>query len=120
MSSQGLPIIMNLIAAFLGAFGQYYYKKGGEIIAHGGNWLNLQVIIGVVLFCLVMVFFVVAYKMGGRISVVYPFYATTFIWGAMIGIFWEKEPWQPMLLIGLGLVVAGVSVMAISLGKTVS
>lgn len=118
MNEQKIPIIMNLIAAVAGAGGQYYYKKGGEIIAAGGSAINWQIITGVLLFCAVMACFVVGYKLGGRISVVYPFYATTFIWGALIGIGVEKEPWNFQLLIGLALVVAGVSVMATALGKS--
>jgi drug/metabolite transporter (DMT)-like permease len=118
MKEQQLPILMNLLAAIAGAGGQYFYKKGGEIIAHGGSWLNLQIVIGVFLFCVVMACFVIGYKLGGRISVVYPFYATTFIWGALIGIGLEKEPWNFQLLIGLALVFAGVSIMALALGKS--
>ncbi len=117
MSEQQIPILLNLAAAFAGALGQYFYKKGGEIIAQGGSWLNPQVLVGVLLFCGVMVCFVFGYKLGGKISVVYPFYATTFIWGALIGILLEKEPWHPLLLIGLIMVVAGVSLMAISMEK---
>lgn len=117
MKEQQMPILMNLLAAIAGAGGQYFYKKGGELIAQGGSWLNSQIFIGVLLFCAVMGFFVVGYKMGGRISVVYPFYATTFVWGALIGIWLEKEPWNPQLLAGLGLIFIGLVVMALSLGK---
>lgn len=34
-----------------------------------------------------MVLFVAAFKKGGELSVLYPIYATTFIWAALIGLF---------------------------------
>lgn len=108
---------MNLLAAIAGAGGQYFYKKGADHITQGGSPVNMNIFIGVLLFCGVMAFFIVGYKMGGRISVVYPFYATTFIWGTMIGIFIEKEPWNPLMLLGLLMVVAGTSIIAVSAGR---
>ena len=112
MSGQKIPIVLYLVAAVLGAFGQYYYKKGGQILAETGSFLNIPTIVGVVLFCLVMVLFVISYKMGGQISVVYPFYATTFVWGVVIGHFLEKEPIKLSSLVGLAFVLVGVSLMA--------
>lgn len=117
MSDQKIPILLNLLAALLGAFGQYYYKKGGQILASTGKFLNLPTIVGILLFCGVMALFVVGYKLGGKISVVYPFYATTFIWGYLIGVFFEKEGFSAIGSAGLVLVVAGVSLMAWSLGN---
>lgn len=117
MSDQKIPVLLNLLAAFLGAFGQYYYKKGGQILAAGGKILNIPTLAGIVLFCGVMALFVVGYKLGGKISVVYPFYATTFIWGALIGVVFEKEEFHLLSFAGLLLVVAGISLMAWSLGR---
>lgn len=110
--SQKVPILLNCVAAVAGALGQYLYKKGGEKIAQAGSALNLYVISGVFMFCIVMALFVVSYKMGGRISVVYPFYATTFLWGTLIGIGFDGEPWHPALGVGIALVLAGTAVIA--------
>jgi drug/metabolite transporter (DMT)-like permease len=118
VNDQKVPVLLNLLAAFLGAFGQYYYKKGGQILATGGKFLNLPTVIGILLFCGVMGLFVVGYKLGGKISVVYPFYATTFIWGALMGVVFEKEEFHLTSFAGLLLVVAGVSLMAWSLGRS--
>ena len=106
MSGQTIPIVLNLIAALLGAFGQYFYKIGAQkssLTAIG---------IGVVMFIGVMGLFVLAYRQGGRISIVYPFYATTFLWGALIGVFLEREPWSNWYLLGLALILAGLAVIA--------
>lgn len=111
--SQMWPIILNVIASFFGAFGQYFYKLGGKRLGTESIWTNWPLGLGVILFCAVMVLFVVGFKMGGRLSVVFPFYALTFVWGAMIGFWLEKEPVNLMQWGGIALVVVGISVVAI-------
>jgi multidrug transporter EmrE-like cation transporter len=106
MADQKLPILLNLIAALLGALGQYFYKTGAQKSQMG------SIAIGVVLFVGVMALFVLAYRFGGKISVVYPFYATTFVWGALIGVFLEKEPWSNWNLAGLALILGGLTLIA--------
>jgi drug/metabolite transporter (DMT)-like permease len=116
MDSQKIPILLNCLAAVLGAFGQYFYKKGSEQLSE--NLLNLNILLGILMFCGVMAFFVVSYKMGGRISIVYPFYATTFIWGTLIGVFMEKEVVGPLYYVGLLLLLSGLSLIAWQVGET--
>jgi drug/metabolite transporter (DMT)-like permease len=108
MGSQKIPILMNIIAAFLGALGQYAYKKGGLKLSEVSFWQNYPMILGIFLFCGVMGCFVLGYKMGGRISVVYPFYATTFIWGSIIGFVIEKEPFHWSLAVGTLCIMLGL------------
>lgn len=108
MESQKIPILLNIIAAFFGALGQYAYKKGGLKLSEVPIWMNYSIITGILLFCGVMACFVIGYKMGGRISVVYPFYATTFIWGSLIGVVLEKEPFRWNLVIGTLCIMVGL------------
>jgi drug/metabolite transporter (DMT)-like permease len=111
-ASQTVPILLNLLAAVIGAIGQWLYKKGGTLIGEIPWHKNWYLFSGMILFCGVMVLFVIAFKMGGRLSVVYPVYATTFIWGTMIAVGWDGEPWAWGQLVGLLLVVVGVSMVA--------
>jgi drug/metabolite transporter (DMT)-like permease len=110
VSDQKIPILLNCLAAILGAGGQYYYKKGSALMNE--KILNWPLVLGVLFFCGVMVLFVLAYKLGGKISIVYPFYATTFIWGALIGVFLEKETLRTPYYFGLALVFIGLTVIA--------
>ena len=110
--SQTMPIILNLFAALLGALGQYAYKKGGLQLTEVAIFKNVPLWSGVLLFCGVMVLFVLGYNLGGRISVVYPFYATTFIWGALIGHYIEKEPLNLYVIGGTLLIITGLVVIA--------
>jgi drug/metabolite transporter (DMT)-like permease len=111
--SQTLPIILNLVAAFFGAIGQYFYKQGGKRLGTEPLYQNWPLLVGMILFCGIMVLFVWAFKMGGRLSVVYPVYATTFVWGTLLAIWAEKEPYSLAQLVGVGIVFVGVSVIAL-------
>lgn len=111
-ASQTLPIILNLLAAIIGAVGQWLYKIGGKQLGAVPLIKNWQLYVGMVLFCAVMVLFVYAFKIGGRLSVVYPVYASTFVWGMLIAIKVDHEPWAWAQLFGVGLVVLGVSIIA--------
>jgi drug/metabolite transporter (DMT)-like permease len=108
-----MPIICYLIAGIIGALGQYLYKLGGNLLGTIPIYKNWQLFGGAALFCLVMVLFVAGFKMGGRLGVIYPIYATTFIWGLLIAVLWDHEPWNAIQVFGIGLIVVGVSVIAI-------
>ena len=110
MSDQRIPILLNCLAALLGALGQYFYKKGSALLSE--RILNGPIVLGILMFCGVMGLFVYAYKLGGKMSIVYPFYATTFIWGTLIGVVLEKEQVKPSYYLGLGLLMAGLVVLA--------
>ena len=113
MNNQLVPILLDLLAALIGAGGQYFYKIGAGRLGKVSIFQNWQILVGMILFTGVMICFIAAFKMGGRLSVVYPIYATTFIWGTLIGIKIENEPWSITQLIGIGIIVLGTSIVAI-------
>lgn len=112
MNSQTIPIILNLVAALFGAFGQYFYKGGAAKLRLVPIVQNVPLILGVLSFVVVMGLFVASYRLGGRISVVYPVYATTFLWATAIEIFLEKSPVTILHFVGIALVMLGVSLIA--------
>jgi uncharacterized membrane protein len=111
--SQTLPIILNLIAALFGAIGQYFYKLGAEKMKVLPLWQNWSIALGVISFCFVMVLFVISYRLGGKISVVFPVYATTFIWGTLLEMVIDKHTLSLPQWIGTFLVIVGISMIAI-------
>jgi len=111
-NSQVLPILLNLVAAVFGALGQWLYKIGASHLKEIPIYKNWQIFVGMLLFCVVMVLFVAAFRLGGRLSVTYPVYATTFVWGMLIAIFLDKEPWAMAQIIGVLLILVGVSLIA--------
>jgi hypothetical protein len=104
-----------LVAAVLGALGQYLYKSGADE-AEGGVWsylLNLRLLGGVVCYVAVMVLFVAAFKQGGSLTVLYPLYATTFIWAAVIALLAYETPIRPVNVAGMALLVVGMYLMGL-------
>lgn len=98
----------------MGAFGQYLYKLGAADT--GPNpilWLiNWKIILAIMLYIGVMACFVAAFKIGGQLTVLYPIYATTFVFGALIGVFLLHEPLTPWKIAGTILIIAGAAIIA--------
>lgn len=86
MKTTPLAIIYFLVASVLGAVGQFFYKSGADR-AHGAiqNYLlNSRIVLGACCYLAVMVLFVAAFKQKASPSALYPLYATTFIWAALL------------------------------------
>lgn len=104
---------MFLGASLLGAVGQFLYKSGadlagGSVASYVGNW---RLLAGVGCYLGVMVLFVAAFKRGGSLSVLYPIYATTFIWAAFIGLAAYGTPIKPINYAGMAVLVFGMYLM---------
>ena len=108
-------VLCFLAAAFLGALGQYLYKAGAESAGGGAlsYLLNARLWGGVVCYVAVMVLFVAAFKIGGALSVLYPVYATTFIWAALIARYALHEPIRPLNIAGMLVLVLGMWLMGL-------
>lgn len=111
MSNQTWPVILNFIASILGAVGQWLYKVGAKDLKEIPIYKNIPFLGGMFCFCLVMALFMVAFRLGGRISVTFPVYALTFVWGTIIGVMVDKEPFNQWQAVGVGLVFVGVAMV---------
>lgn len=113
MNTPSISIIFFLIASALGALGQFLYKSGAE--KAGGSMLsyiaNPRLISGVFCYIAVMVLFIAAFKKGGSLTVLYPVYATTFIWGAIIAFYAFGTPIKPVNLLGMVVLIIGMYLM---------
>jgi multidrug transporter EmrE-like cation transporter len=106
-------IVCFTIASVLGATGQFFYKSGA-VRAGGGlssYFLNPRLLAGVVCYAGVMVLFIVAFKRGGELSVLYPIYASTFIFSAIGARVLYGELIHPANYAGMALLVAGMCLM---------
>lgn len=115
MQTPVLSIVMFVVAALFGAVGQFLYKSGadratGSVATY---LLNLRLLAGVVCYIMVMILFVAAFKRGGAMSVLYPIYASTFIWGAVIACLAFGEPIRLVNIAGMTLLVAGMFLMGV-------
>jgi len=111
-ASTSVPILCNLLAAVLGAVGQLLYRKGSLALTSIPIWKNAALFLGCLCFCGVMILFVAGYRMGGKVSITYPFYATTFIWSTLIAYFVLNETIQPIQWLGILAITLGVAAVA--------
>ena len=113
MQTPFISIAFFLIASILGALGQFLYKSGAE--KAGGSLMsylaNPQLLGGVSCYIAVMVLFIAAFKKGGALTVLYPIYATTFIWGALIAFFAFGTPIKPVNVAGMLVLILGMYLM---------
>lgn len=113
MTTPLMSILFFVLASILGAVGQFLYK-GGAGAAQGSLLsyvLNVRILAGVVCYAAVMVLFVAAFKRGGSLAVLYPIYASTFIWAALISMVAFGTPVKPVNVAGMGLLIAGMYCM---------
>ena len=113
MQTPASSIVCFLLASVLGAVGQFLYKSGA---AQAGATLtsyllNVRLVGGVVCYIAVMVLFVAGFKLGGQLTVLYPLYASTFIWAALIALVAYGTPIRPINAAGMILLVAGMYFM---------
>jgi uncharacterized membrane protein len=101
--------VFFIIAAFLGALGQFFYKSGAEKTdsTFASYIINARLLAGVVCYVAVMVLFVAAFKRGGALTVLYPIYASTFIFAAIIA-FAYGTPIRAPHFVGFALLIAGM------------
>ena len=84
-------------------------------VAAGGRvadfLVNGPILAGVFCYTLVMACFVAGFRGGGSPSVLYPVYATTFIWAALIARLANGVSIAPLHVAGMVLIIAGVAFM---------
>jgi multidrug transporter EmrE-like cation transporter len=109
-------LLMIFSAAWFGAFGSYLYKSGAELAKGGGigALFNIRILSGVTCYIAVMVLFISAFRKGGELTVLYPAYASTFIFAALIARFAYGTPIAPINIAGMLLLLAGMYLMGVS------
>ena len=113
MKTPFISILLFLAASVFGAVGQYLYKSGADsagksLMSYVGNW---RILSGVICYIAVMVLFVAAFRKGGSLTVLYPIYATTFIWAAMISLLAYGTPIKPVNILGMAVLIFGMYLM---------
>jgi drug/metabolite transporter (DMT)-like permease len=108
-----ISVLLFLIAALLGALGQFLYKSGADRAdgSVAGYLLSPRILAGVVAYVAVMVLFVAAFRRGGALTVLYPVYASTFIFAALIALASDGTPIRPINVLGMLLLIAGMYCM---------
>ncbi len=110
MNTTAFAVSCFLVASVLGAAGQFLYKAGA-VRASGtlqSYLFNSRILLGLCCYIGVTVLFVAGLKQKVSTSAIYPVYATTFIWAALI----EHSLYGRILstanVLGMGLLVLGM------------
>lgn len=112
MHTPAISVVFFLLAAFLGALGQFLYKSGAARTTSSAlSYVNPRILAGVACYTAVMVLFVAAFKRGGSLTVLYPLYASTFVWAALIALLTDGTPIKPINIAGMALLTAGMYLM---------
>ena len=97
-----------LFGSVIGSFGAVFLKLGATKLKQGfWHILNLQLAIGVGLFLLSSVFFVLGIR-HGELSVLYPMVSLGYVWTLLWSRVFFHEPFTRQKFYGLGLILAGV------------
>jgi multidrug transporter EmrE-like cation transporter len=110
-----VAIACMLVASVFGAVGQYFYKTGADH-SDAGLWrmmLSPWILSGVACYIAVMFLFTQAFKAGGSVTVLYPIYATTFIWAALIAQFVYGQPIRLVHILGMIFLIGGMYLMGL-------
>ena len=116
--NQPEAILLTLFCALLGSAGQIFFKLGSNKITENlSSWLtNWQIILGMGIYGLSAILFIIALKYG-KLSVLYPVIATTYIWVTMISYYIFKEQINYSNWIGVFLIICGVFMIALRGGS---
>ncbi|MBC7538710.1 MAG: DMT family transporter [Bacteriovorax sp.] len=112
MESQTIPILLILVAAFIGACAQYFFKLGSLKIVEIPIYKNWFFLAGLVSFFWVLVLITLSFRFGGLMMVVYPVYGTTYIWALLISHYYEKSPVNYFQVSGIAFIMLGISLVS--------
>lgn len=112
MKDQTIPILLILVAAFIGACAQYFFKLGSLKIMEIPIYKNWFFLAGLVSFFWVLVLMTMSFRFGGVMLVVYPAYGTTYIWALLISHFVEKTPVNIYQVAGILSIILGIGLVS--------
>jgi drug/metabolite transporter (DMT)-like permease len=101
-------MVLVLVGSVFGSFGAVFLKSGAAKLKFG-FWriLNRQLALGVTLFLLSSVFFILGIRQG-ELSVLYPMVSLGYVWTLFWSRLFFKEAFTRQKFIGLGLILLGV------------
>ncbi len=114
-----LVIFITLIAALIASFSQILYKRGlpqklKGIIGAIGAYRNKWVILGQLGYLVALVVYLYALQ-NAPLSVVYPVFASTFIFTTLLSAIMLKEKLSIYRISGVLLVFLGIVIIALSI-----
>src|SRR3989344_4346863 len=83
-------IIIVLLSTLLTSIGQLFFKFGANKLSLENLFSNYLLFIGIILYIVALVIFILALK-NNELSLLYPLYATSYIWVSLLSMFFLNE-----------------------------
>jgi len=112
MTTPPSSILLILFSSFIGSFGAVFLKLGAERLNRrlGSVIKNYWLAIGVCLYLLSSVFFVMGVAQG-ELTILYPMVSLGYIWTIIWARIFFKEPFTTSKIGGLVMIVGGVALI---------
>lgn len=107
-----LAVGLVLIAAFLGAVGQLFFKVGAVQLSRDWiSWLiNWKLLVGLAFYAIATILFLYVLK-SAPLSIAYPIIATSYIWVSLLAAVFLGEPFPIYKWFGIFLIISGIIII---------
>ena len=105
--------LLTASSAFIGSIGQIEFKRGSETLRFNIQALitNYHLLAGLSLYALSTLIYIYALSKG-RLSIIYPIIATSYIWTTLFARMFLNEPVNPTNWAGIALILLGVTLVS--------
>ena len=109
MATKLWAMAIILAATSLTSTAQLFYKFGAEKLSFDILSLitNLELIAGMVLYAIGGILLILSFR-GGEVSVLYPIFATSYIWVSLLSIYFLDEVMNFFKWTGIFIIIAGI------------
>ena len=110
MATKKWAILLVIVSTLLTSSGQLFLKKGANQLSISLPSLitNFPLIIGAFIYIVAALLLIISLK-NGELSVLYPLYATSFVWVSILSIHFLNEPSNPFKWAGVLAIISGVA-----------
>ena len=109
MSTKIWAIGIILFSTLLTSTAQLFYKFGAEKLSFDilSIITNFELITGMVLYAIGGILLILSFR-GGEVSVLYPIFATSYIWVSFLSIYFLKEVMNVFKWLGIFIIIIGI------------
>lgn len=102
------------LISIVGGLGAVFFKKGAEkfSLSVSGVFKNKNLLMGVIIYAIALFVFTFSLR-GGELTIIYPLVSTSYVWAAIFSVKFLGESMTRYKLLGIVLIIIGVSAVGI-------
>ncbi len=129
MGTKWWAIALVLLCTLVTTSAQIFLKTGADALPKFSFFLDLikginifqllfifltnwQLLVGISLYAIGAVILILAFK-GGEVTVIYPIFASSYIWVSLLSVYFFSEPLGLLKLAGIFIVISGITFIAL-------